>query len=76
MSVTRRDIGCVIVRVAGLVALSGSPTLAMSPVLVSMSATVTLPLLTYPARLLKRKKCKSGVEVAMESGTVVDGGSK
>ena len=67
------DIGCVIVRVAGLIALSGSPALAASLVLVSMSASITLPLLTYPARLLKRKKRESGGEVAMESGTVAGG---
>ena len=67
------DIGCVIVRVAGLVALSGSTVLATSLVFVGMSASVTFPLLTYPARLLKRKKRDPGGEVAMESGTVVDG---
>ena len=67
------DIGCVIVRVAGLIALSGSPALAASLVLVSMSASITLPLLTYPARLLKRRKRESGGEVAMESGTVAGG---
>ena len=66
------DIGCVIVRVAGLIALSGSPALATSLVLVSMSASITLPLLTYPARLLKRKKRESGGEVTMELGAVAD----
>ena len=67
------DIGCVIVRVVGLIALSGSPALAASLVVVSMSASVIPPLLAYPARLLKRRKRNSSGEVAMESGTVVDG---
>lgn len=63
------DIGFVIVRVAGLVALSGSPALATTLVLVSMSPSVILPMLTYLARLLRQRI--SG-EVQMESGTVVD----
>jgi L-cystine uptake protein TcyP (sodium:dicarboxylate symporter family) len=70
------DIGYVIVRVAGLIALSGSPALATILVLVSMSASVTLPLLAYPARLLNRRKRESGGELAMESGTVADGARK
>jgi hypothetical protein len=67
------DIGCVIVRVAGLIALSGSPALAASLVLVSMSASLISPLLAYPVRLLKWRKREYSGEVAMESGTVVDG---
>ncbi|KAH0832324.1 hypothetical protein J3R83DRAFT_13337 [Lanmaoa asiatica] len=64
------DIGIVIVRVSGLVALSGSPALATSLVLVSMSPSVILPMLTYPTRLLRQRKRKSGGEAEVENGTV------
>lgn len=66
------DVGFVIVRVAALVALSGSSALATSLVLISMSPSV-LPVLTYPASLFKRRKCGSDIAVKMESDTVVDG---
>ena len=66
------DIGFVIVRVAGLIVLSGSPALSTSLVVVSMSPSLILPMLTYPARLLKRKKRESSGEVDMEVGTVAD----
>lgn len=59
------DIGFVIVRVAGLVALSGSPALAVGLVVISMSPSVILPMLTYLARLLKQRKRESGGEVEM-----------
>lgn len=62
------DIGFVIVRIAGLVALSGTPGLATSLVLVSMLPSVILPLLTYPAKFLKRRKRESGGEGEVESG--------
>ena len=67
------DAGFLIVRVAGLVVLSGSPALATILVIISMSPSVIFPVLTYPARLLKRKKRESGGEVDTEAGTVVDG---
>ena len=67
------DIGFIIVRVTGLVVLSGSPAVAMSLVVISISPSVILPMLTYPARLLRRKKHRSGGEVDMEAGTVVHG---
>ncbi|KAH0832243.1 hypothetical protein J3R83DRAFT_13217 [Lanmaoa asiatica] len=66
------DIGIGIVRVAGFVALSGSPTLATSLVLVSMSPSVILPMFTYLARLLRRRKRESDGEVVTGSGAVVD----
>ncbi|KAI9464644.1 hypothetical protein HD554DRAFT_2120575 [Boletus coccyginus] len=65
------DIGFVVVRVVAFVALSGSPGSAVGLALVSMSPSVILPMLTYPARLLKRRRRDSG-EVEMGSGTVVD----
>ena len=66
------DIGFVIVRVAGLVALSGSPALATSLVLISMSPSVILPMFAYPARLLRQKKREPSEEVEMESSIVID----
>ncbi|KAF8551882.1 hypothetical protein OG21DRAFT_1486644 [Imleria badia] len=66
------DIGFVIVRVAAFVALSGSSALATSLVLISMSPSVILPVFTYLARHLKRRKSESGAEAKMESGAVVD----
>ena len=45
------DIGFVVVRVAGLIALSGSSGVAASLVLISMSPSVVLPLLTYARKL-------------------------
>ncbi|KAG6375952.1 hypothetical protein JVT61DRAFT_2829 [Boletus reticuloceps] len=67
------DIGFVIVRVAGFVALSGSPALAVGLVFVSMSPFAILPVLTYPARFLRRRKQELTEEVKLESGTVFDG---
>ncbi|KAN0087805.1 hypothetical protein V8E55_006426 [Tylopilus felleus] len=67
------DIGTVIVRVSALVALSGSPALTANLALISMSPSILLPLLCYPARLFKRRKRQSTGEVVMESGMVVDG---
>ncbi|KAF8427575.1 hypothetical protein L210DRAFT_3634446 [Boletus edulis BED1] len=67
------DIGFVIVRVAGFVALSGSPALAVGLVFVTMSPFAILPVLTYPARLLKRRKQELTEEAKLESGTMVDG---
>ena len=64
------DIGFVIVRVAGLVALSGSPVLAAGLVLSSISPSVVFPMFTYPARLLKRREREPTGDVEMESGTV------
>ncbi|KAG8214803.1 hypothetical protein J3R82DRAFT_9947 [Butyriboletus roseoflavus] len=66
------DIGFVIVRVAGLGALYGSLALATSLVLVSMSPSTILPMLTYPARLIRQRKRVPSGEVEMGSGTVVD----
>jgi len=66
------DIGFVVVRVVAFVALSGSPGSAVGLALVSMSPSVILPMLTYPARLLKRRRRDSDGEVEMGSGTVVD----
>ena len=65
------DIGFVIVRVAGLVALSGSPVLAAGLVLFSMSPSVVSPMFIYPARLLKRREREPAGDVEMVSGTVV-----
>ena len=67
------DIGFVIVRIAGLVALSGSPALAAGLVLVGMSPSSILPMLVCLAKLLKRRKRESGGEVDMGSRAVVDG---
>ncbi|KAG8214825.1 hypothetical protein J3R82DRAFT_9974 [Butyriboletus roseoflavus] len=67
------DLGFIIVRVAGLIILYGSPALATSLVLVSMSPSIILPMLTYPARLLKRKKRESDGEVEMEAASVING---
>lgn len=65
------DIGFIVVRITGFVALSGSPALAMSLVLISMSPSVIFPFLAYPAKLLRMRSHKSsGVEEA-ESGNVV-----
>ena len=67
------DIGFVIVRITGLVALSGSPALAMGLVLVGMSPSSILPMLICLVRLLKRRKRESSGEVDMGSRAVVDG---
>ena len=64
------DIGTGIVRISALVALSGSPALTANLALISMSPSIILPLLCYPARLFKRRKRQSTGEVEMESGTV------
>ena len=50
------DIGFVVVRVTGLVALSGTPGLATTLVLVSFLPSVIPPLLTYSAKLTKRRR--------------------
>ena len=65
------DVGFLLVRVAGLVALSRSPALAMTLVVVSISPSVIFPVLTYPARLFKRKKRESVREVDVEADIVV-----
>ncbi|KAF8427573.1 hypothetical protein L210DRAFT_3138585 [Boletus edulis BED1] len=67
------DIGFVIVRVAGLAALSGSPGLAVGLALISMSPSAILPLLTYPARLVRRRERAPTGDAEMNSETVVDG---
>lgn len=66
------DIGFVIVRVAALVALSGSPAIAASLILISMSPSVTIPMLTYIVGLLKRKEHESSGEVEMQTARVVE----
>ena len=50
------DIGFVIVRITGLIVLSGTPGLATTLVLISMLPSVILPLLTYAAKLAKRRR--------------------
>lgn len=62
------DIGVVIVRIVGLVALSGSPGLAMGLILVSLWPSVILPLLAYLVESLKRRKRESGGDGEVESG--------
>ena len=47
------DVGFVVVRIIGLVALSGTPGFAASLVLISMSPSVILPLLTHAGKLAK-----------------------
>ncbi|KAG6372785.1 hypothetical protein JVT61DRAFT_7185 [Boletus reticuloceps] len=69
------DIGFVIVRVAGFVALSGSPGLAAGLVLVSMSPSAILPMLTYPARLVRRREREPTGDAEMNSGTAVGSGN-
>ena len=66
------DIGFVLVRVTGLVALSGTPGLATTLVLVSMLSPVILPLLACAAKLVKRRKHTSGGDDEIESGIVND----
>ena len=66
------DIGFIIVRVAGLAALSGTPGLATTLVLVSMLPPVILPLLTCMAKLVKRRKRASDRGDEVESGIVDD----
>lgn len=66
------DIGVVTVRVVGLVALSGSAGLASSLILVSMSAPMILPLLSKTAKLVKRRRRKSGGSGEVESGIMVE----
>ena len=50
------DVGFVVVRIAGLVALSGTPGLAASLVLISMSPSAALSLLTYAGKLARRRE--------------------
>ncbi|KAI9462963.1 hypothetical protein HD554DRAFT_2330317 [Boletus coccyginus] len=66
------DIGFVIVRVAALVALSGSPAIAASLVLVSMSPSIMIPMLTYIARLLKGKEHEPSGEVEIRTARMVE----
>ena len=66
------DIGFVVVRVTGLVALSGSRGLATTLVIVSMLPPVILPLLARAAKLVKRRKPASGGGDEVESGIVDD----
>ena len=50
------DVGFVVVRIVGLVALSGTPGLATSLVLINMSPSVVLLLLTYAGKLAKGRE--------------------
>ena len=66
------DIGFIIVRVTGLVALSGTPGLATTLVLISMLPPVILPLLACAAKLMKRGRRASDGGDQIESGIVDD----
>ncbi|KAG9315525.1 hypothetical protein JVU11DRAFT_3141 [Chiua virens] len=67
------DIAFIVLRIAGLVALAGSPGLATGLVVVGMSPALVFPLFVYPARLVTRRRRGSGGEVEAEAGIGVGG---
>ena len=67
------DVGVIIVRVAGIFALSETPALATSLAFITMVPSM-IPLLTSFIALLKSKRARRprhGVEMDSESGVVV-----
>jgi len=58
------DVGFIVVRIAGFAAMSGTPGLAVSLVLISMVPSVVLPLFAHAGKLVKRRRRASDGEGA------------